>query len=127
MQAETGRSPVYRYYLSRRPPGPEGHRLGAMHGLDIAYVFRNFGSYNASTGIIIPWDNSDQEFSDMMITYWTNFAKTGDPNDARFPKWQPYNSVEDNALMLGDRVGMGMHVNSAGLDCFDAYHKSLVQ
>jgi para-nitrobenzyl esterase len=127
MQAKTGRSPVYRYYFSRRPPGPEGRRLGAMHGLDIAYVFGNFGSLSANMGIAFPWDNTDQEFSDIMTTYWTNFAKTGDPNGGSLPKWQPYNSVDDSALELGDRVGMRMHVNKAGLDCFDAYHRSLSQ
>jgi para-nitrobenzyl esterase len=62
-----------------------------------------------------------------MTSYWTNFAKTGNPNGAGLPKWQAYNSGDDNVLELDDPISMRTHVNSAGLDCFDAFHKSLVR
>jgi para-nitrobenzyl esterase len=71
MQAETGRSPVYRYYFNHRPPGPEGRRLGAFPGLKTAYVFGNFDSYN----IPFPWDKTDREFVGIMTSYWTSFDK----------------------------------------------------
>jgi para-nitrobenzyl esterase len=118
MQTKTGHRPVYRYYFSHRPPGPEGERLRAFHGLDIAYVFGNFT-------FPFPWDDTDRKLSNTVISYWTNFAKTGDPNGAGLPKWPAYDLVDDNALDFGDPVSVRMHVNQAGLDFFDAYHASL--
>jgi para-nitrobenzyl esterase len=35
-----------------------------------------------------------------MITYWTNFAKTGDPNSAGVPTWSPYSSGADQFQSL---------------------------
>ena len=32
-----------------------------------------------------------------MLTYWSNFAKTGDPNCETLPQWKPY---EADALEL---------------------------
>jgi len=115
---KTGRRPAYRYYFSHRPPGPGGERLGAFHALDIAYVFGNFT-------FPFPWDDTDRKLSDTIMTYWTNFAKTGDPNGAGLPEWPAYNPADDNVLDFGDPVTVRTHVNQAGLDFFDAYHASL--
>jgi para-nitrobenzyl esterase len=59
------------------------------------------------------------------MSYWTNFAKTGDPNGAGLPKWPAYNPDDDNVLDLGDPVSVRTHVNQAGLDFFDTYGASL--
>ncbi|WP_231929594.1 carboxylesterase family protein [Micromonospora inositola] len=32
----------------------------------------------------------EQQLSHQMITYWTNFAATGDPNGAGLPTWRAY-------------------------------------
>jgi para-nitrobenzyl esterase len=118
MQTKTGHRSAYRYYFSHRPPGPEGKRLGAFHALDLAYVFGNF-TYQ------FPWDDTDRKLSDTVMSYWTNFAKTGDPNGAGLPKWPPYNLADDNVLDFGDSVSVRTHVNQSGLDFYDAYHASL--
>jgi para-nitrobenzyl esterase len=119
MQAKTGHYPAYRYYFSHRPPGPEGERLGASHGVDIAYVFGNLSVFP------FPWNDADRRLSEEIMSYWTNFAKTGDPNGMGLPKWPVYNRADDNVLDFGDPVSVRMHVNQAGLDAFDAYHDSL--
>jgi len=118
MQTKTGHRPAYRYYFSHRPPGPEGERLGAFHGLDVAYVFGNFMIYS------FPWDDTDRKLSETIMSYWTNFAKTGDPNGAGLPKWPAYNPADDNVLDFGDPVSVLTHVNQAALDFFDAYRAS---
>lgn len=45
---------------------------GAAHGAEVSYVFGRAGANVTSTA---------------MQQYWTNFAKTGDPNGGSLPKW----------------------------------------
>lgn len=41
--------------------------------------------------------------------YWTNFAKTGNPNGKELPQWQPFNEAADNPTMYlkDDKLKMG--------------------
>jgi para-nitrobenzyl esterase len=67
----------------------------------------------------------DRKLSETIMSYWTNFATTGDPNGAGLPQWPAYNSDQDNVLDLGDAVSVRTHVNQAGLDFLDVYHAAL--
>jgi para-nitrobenzyl esterase len=77
---------AYHYELARIAPGRDA--LGVPHAADIAYVF---GTLDA--GIIgvggppAQANDADRKVSAEMQTYWTNFAKTGDPNGAGLPRW----------------------------------------
>src|SRR5262245_10545192 len=42
MATKTGKHPVYLYYFTHRPPGPQSQRLRAFHASEIAYVFGTF-------------------------------------------------------------------------------------
>jgi para-nitrobenzyl esterase len=65
--------------------------LGAYHGADVQYLF-NRG------GIPAPFNNDQKQLSQTMIRYWTQFAKTGDPNSPGQPLWAPYDPVSDERL-----------------------------
>ncbi len=118
MAAKTGHHPVYLYYFSHRPPGPLSAKLRAFHASEIPYVFGNFFWP-------FPWEDADHKLSDVVSSYWVNFAKTGDPNGSGLVKWPANNPTTDQALEIGDSVATRSQVNKAGLDFFDGYYQSL--
>jgi para-nitrobenzyl esterase len=101
---ETGRALVYRYQFDRAvpvAPGTEvngapatGADIGAVHASEISYVF---GALAAKPGVTSPPE--DWRLSDTIETYWTNFARAGNPNDGRLPYWPPYGKAGGHQVM----------------------------
>jgi para-nitrobenzyl esterase len=114
--SRTGHHRAYRYYFSRVPPG-RGERLGAFHGSELAYVFGNF-PYR------INYQDLDRQLAETIETYWTNFARGGDPNGAGLTAWPIYDPEKDNVLNFGDAVSVAFKINSQGLDFFDDFNRS---
>ena len=82
-QVKTGDAPVYRYHLELAAPPSKFHPGSyAFHSDDIEYVF---GTLDTRPGAV--WRPEDRKLSDEMMGYWTNFARTGDPNGPGLPEW----------------------------------------
>ena len=99
-----GRHQVYLYQFDRVPPYPASSRyagLGATHGMEMAYVFGHLDPQAAS------WTAADRRLSDAMTTYWTNFAKSGDPNGPWLPSWEPYTAAKPVMLYLDSEIAAG--------------------
>jgi para-nitrobenzyl esterase len=80
---KTGESPIYRYHFELAAPPSKFHPdANAFHSDDIEYVF---GTLDTRPGAV--WRPEDRKLSDEMMSYWTNFARTGDPNGAGLPAW----------------------------------------
>ncbi|MBV9266900.1 MAG: carboxylesterase family protein [Acidobacteriaceae bacterium] len=95
LQVKTGQAPVYRYHFEQAPPASatEPDR-GAYHSADILYVFQTLDSENR------PWTDRDRKLSDMISSYWTNFAKTGNPNGPGMPEWPGYTKPAYDVMHL---------------------------
>jgi para-nitrobenzyl esterase len=94
--AATGSAPVFRYRLDLGSPGDKYHKaiLGAFHSDDIEYVFGTLDSRPEAV-----WRPEDRKLSDQIGAYWTNFARTGDPNGPDLPKWPTYNAADQWQVM----------------------------
>ena len=94
-QAKSG-SPAYRYLFAQPSPGDPFHPLsaGAFHSDEIEYVFGNLDSRKGAH-----FTPEDYKLSDLMQTYWTNFAKTGNPNGEGAPQWPQYDAAGNWQLM----------------------------
>ena len=95
-QAQSGHAPIYRYYFAMDQPGDPLHSksIGTFHSDDIEYVFGNLDSRKGAT-----WRPADYKLSEEMQTYWTNFAKTGDPNSPGLPHWPMYKAQTNWQVM----------------------------
>ena len=67
----------------------ERFRTGTPHGGEIPFVFGTLGI--AGFGPPPPPPTAqDDAVSRMALSYWVNFAKSGDPNGAGLPVWPRY-------------------------------------
>ena len=87
--------PAYIYQFGYVPASMrERARYGAGHGSEVSYVFNTL---HARRGAPEP-TTEDKELAQIMNSYWTNFAKTGDPNGEGLPLWPLYNTQKEEIL-----------------------------
>jgi para-nitrobenzyl esterase len=87
--------PAYSWYFERMLPGD---KHGAWHSSDLWYWF---GTLDNGWR---PFTERDEEISDLMTDYLTNFAKTGDPNGEDLPTWE---TGEESMRLGGKKDKMG--------------------
>lgn len=127
LQSETGSSRVYTYYFDQfraEPLFPDGPvARGAAHASEMAYVFRHMG-LNPN----VQATEEEQALSDLMIKYWTNFAKSGDPNGEGLPEWPLFSEGEETVLCFRGAAPATIAVpNLEKLEFMDEYFRWLRQ
>jgi para-nitrobenzyl esterase len=87
---ENGNSPL---------PGDFGDTGGAFHSSEISFMMGNedIFVFPAFTAIFFNDGNaaSRANMSEVMVSYWSNFAHTGDPNGNSLPVWEPWSNKPD--------------------------------
>jgi para-nitrobenzyl esterase len=116
LQAKTGKSKVYYYYFDQHPDYPEGSPkagYGSPHGQEVAYVFQHLNPQQAS--------KSDLAISEAMASYWTNFAKFGDPNEAGLPIWPAFSDANPIVMHFNQTSTLGPVPSADALNVLDSY------
>ena len=91
LHAKNGQA-VWLYRFSVLSPAVRGVLKGAVHASERQYVFQTLAASPWPTG------ESDKAAATAMSAYWTNFAKTGDPNGGGLPSWPTYSPAQDRLL-----------------------------
>ena len=98
-QKATGKSPVYSYYFRQT----SAYTPLAVHVSEVPYVFQNLVP-KGTTAVPVLAAAQDLALSDTMSSYWTNFAKNGNPNQLGLPNWPEYSGAGGTVMGLGTTV-----------------------
>jgi para-nitrobenzyl esterase len=91
-------SKVYVYRFARKVPGTGQYaKYGAFHTGEVPYAYGNLKFVDR------PWQQVDHELSEVMLSYWVNFVKTGDPNGKGLPNWPSYNTHDKKIILLNEK------------------------
>jgi len=123
LQSRTGQSKVFFYYFDQHPDYPEDSPragYGSPHGTEIPYVFQHLNSSNPMMGNR-QITKADEEISEAMATYWTNFAKYGDPNGEGVPNWTAFSDSNPLVMYFNKKPYTGPVPSAGSLKVLDAY------
>ncbi|HDR50984.1 MAG TPA: carboxylesterase family protein [Mariniphaga anaerophila] len=118
LQSRTGTSKVFFYYFDQHPNFPEDSPRadhGTPHGVDVPYVFMHIDPSQPDLS------ESDVEISQIMGTYWTNFAKYGNPNGEGLTHWPAFSEDNPVVMVLGPTAYPGPVPDEKSLLVLDAY------
>jgi para-nitrobenzyl esterase len=107
--AATG-APTFRYRFAYGPDVQVRDGDGG-HGRELQFVFGTEGLPGAGV-----FTQRDREVSSRLRTYWTNFAKTGDPNGPGLPLWGTSSTTERLLLISNTGTSTGDDPWSERLD-----------
>jgi para-nitrobenzyl esterase len=113
MQSQNGKVKAFVYYYDHRTPdSPDG----ANHAAEVTYAFETFGGGPNSPR------PKDLALSELIRSYWINFAGTGDPNGAGLPQWPAF-TEKDQKVQFFDNTAKAIPIpNLEKLKANDEYY-----
>ena len=108
--AEQG-APTYLYHFTRIPPS-KSQTIGAFHAAEIFFVF---DSHSPLSGL----SEEDKVLTEAMGSYWTNFAKTGDPNGPGLVEWPRYDAATDAWMTFNPSIEVESGIRAKKLDIME--------
>jgi para-nitrobenzyl esterase len=99
-----GGAPAYMYLFAWDAPILDG-MLKSSHCMEIAFVFNNIHrneEYNGGTP-------EAYALAEKVSTTWAAFARTGNPNNALIPQWEPYTGESGVTLIFDNTIEAKSH------------------
>jgi para-nitrobenzyl esterase len=112
LQSQKGKGKAFEYFYDYHAPNVDG----SGHGSDVPYAFQTLSG--GREGAPKP---EDLKLSDIISSYWVNFAKSGDPNGPGLPKWPSFSENNQQAMVFDATPGARPLPNLDKLKAFDAY------
>jgi para-nitrobenzyl esterase len=114
---------VYLYRFSTIPPFGQWSKIHAVgHGAELPYWF----GY-PDTKLLVAFEGAEKaalhtKIEDDLQTYWTNFAKTGNPNGPGLPPWTPFEPAQPRIMDLNDHFAMEALPNKPAMDLLEDFN-----
>jgi para-nitrobenzyl esterase len=119
LQSKNGKKMVFVYYFDHRTPASPD---GSSHAAEIPFVFDNQdkpGQLGRSVG------PEDKVLSELITSYWINFAKKGNPNGSGLPVWPAFDEKEQKTMFFDINPGARPHPNVEKIKAFDVHFAKL--
>jgi para-nitrobenzyl esterase len=95
-RAALGKGPVYLYYFRWQTPF-DGGRLKSPHTIEIPFAFDN-----VKTSRLTADAPTAQALADKVSDAWLAFARRGDPNTPKLPRWPAFDAAKRPTMVFDD-------------------------
>ena len=96
-KAAQGGAPAYMYRFDWETPEGGGH-MRSPHTIEIQFVFNNI----KIAGPLISKMPEAYALAEKVSAAWVAFARTGNPNTPKLPKWPAYSATSRDTMMFNN-------------------------
>lgn len=111
LQSEKANGTAFEYYFDYHAPDADG----AGHGSDVPFAFQTLATRRGEPG------PEDKKLSEIISSYWSNFAKTGDPNGPGLPEWPAFTKRDQKVMVFDKDISARQVPNLEKLKAYDVY------
>ena len=108
-------SPTYLYHFTYKNPNAALPNLGAFHSSELPFIFGNPSE-------LLPENLNEEQrkLSGIMMAYWGEFGRSGDPGGDGALKFPHYDAASDESLTLDLAISKETGLAKADCDFWDA-------
>src|SRR6478735_5605340 len=109
-QSKQGKGKVFSYYYNNHGPQAEG----SGHGSDVPFAFQTLAGRRTPS-------KEDLALSDIISSYYVNFATTGDPNGKGLPQWPAFTDKNQQVMVFDGAPSARTYPALEKVKVFDPY------